>query len=229
MALTFPGPFPEPYTIPVLSAETEARVELKEALAAMRWLGHGGRYVDKIAINVVVVRYLNAVCSAFAAAACAAVGDRALRAALLDSVVEAFIEHAQRHLHGLGHEKIAANSDWQYLSRFIASTRDPVLRADWHTEYLQRVPKLFAELSAGNSGKLTEDDDPAIAARAESRRGTVNPRLSARGINVRRWAELAGVDRSVAYDYLKGESMPRQSTRQALAEALDLRPDELPE
>lgn len=227
MALTFPGSFPEPYTVPVLAAEAEARVELKAALAAMRWLG--GRYVDKIAVNVAVVRYLNAVCSAFASSACAAVGDRAMRAALLDSVVEDFIEHAQRHIHGLGHEKMTANRDWRYVGEFISLTRDPVLRADWHTEYLLRVPKLFAELSAGGSGEKTEEDDPVIAARAESRRGTVNPRLSARGINVQTWAQLAGVDRSVAYDYLKGASMPRNSTRQALAEALDLRPDELPE
>jgi transcriptional regulator with XRE-family HTH domain len=44
-----------------------------------------------------------------------------------------------------------------------------------------------------------------------------------------KWADRAGFDTSVIYDYLNGRSKPRPETRKAMAEALGVTAIELPE
>ena len=65
--------------------------------------------------------------------------------------------------------------------------------------------------------------------RAQARQAVVNPILQEKGMTASKWADRAGVDTSVVYDYLKGKSNPRPENRKALAEAIGLRAIELPE
>jgi transcriptional regulator with XRE-family HTH domain len=56
----------------------------------------------------------------------------------------------------------------------------------------------------------------------------VEPVLKLKGLSVPQWAEKAGVNQAVAYDYLNGKSDPRPANRKALAEALGLDAEDLP-
>jgi hypothetical protein len=182
-------------------------------------------------VEPLVIDYLNAVCGAFATEACRAVEERAMRASKLDEVVETFVGLAQKQLlFGIDHEKIRANIEWRDSDRFYRETRDQVITAPWHTEYLRRIPGLFAGLAEGSpADQPTEETDPRIRERADRRRGVVMALLGAKGCHVERWAQLAGVSRTVAFEYLSGKSEPRADSRQALAEALGIEPRELPD
>lgn len=237
MALQFPHGFPEPYTLPVIAAEAIARAELEAALQAVELrrlypTGYSATYyVQGHLVEPLVVDYLNAVCAAFASQACKAVEERAMRASTLDTAVENFVGLAQTQaLFGLNHEKIRSNIDWRDSDRFYRDTRDQVITAPWHTEYLGRIPGLFASLAEGSAAEQpTEETDQRIRERADRRRGVVMPLLGSKGCNVERWAQLAGVHRTVAFEYLSGRTEPRPDSRHALAEALGLEPHNLPD
>jgi hypothetical protein len=64
---------------------------------------------------------------------------------------------------------------------------------------------------------------------SEARKAFVMPCLAEKGLTRSRWADKTGVDPSVVYDYLNGKSHPRPENRKALAEALGLRANDLPE
>jgi hypothetical protein len=61
------------------------------------------------------------------------------------------------------------------------------------------------------------------------REAQLSPILKSKGFTPGGWATAAGLDPSVVYDYLAGKSNPRPSTRKTLAEALGMKPDDLPE
>jgi hypothetical protein len=65
--------------------------------------------------------------------------------------------------------------------------------------------------------------------RAESRKAFVQPYLEVKGMTASKWADKAGFDTSVIYDYLNGKSNPRPATRNAMAEALGVKASDLPE
>ena len=54
------------------------------------------------------------------------------------------------------------------------------------------------------------------------------PILQQKGYTKSKWASVAGVDPSVVYDYVNGNSNPTAESRKALAEAIELPVDELP-
>jgi hypothetical protein len=82
-----------------------------------------------------------------------------------------------------------------------------------------------AHRRAAGAGKHS----PATRERARVRAAKINPLLKKLGFSRLRWAERAGVNPSVAYGYMDGESMPRNENRKALAEAINCPLDEFPE
>lgn len=64
--------------------------------------------------------------------------------------------------------------------------------------------------------------------RGAERCSIITPILSNKGYSRSKWAAVAGVDPSVVYGYLTGDSNPRPESRKCLAEALGLSVDELP-
>lgn len=64
-------------------------------------------------------------------------------------------------------------------------------------------------------------------AKEKNRIAVVAPLLARKGLTKSSWADKAGVDPSVVYDYMAGKSSPRPANRNALAEVIGL--PELPE
>jgi hypothetical protein len=69
----------------------------------------------------------------------------------------------------------------------------------------------------------------ANSALSESRTHVIDPLLNKKGWSRRRWAERSGVDPSVTYGYMSGESTPNAESRQAIAESLGIAVSDLPE
>ncbi len=97
----------------------------------------------------------------------------------------------------------------------------------WINEGYRRL----ASFGGDKSSTLHAADRAAEAppSPADVRKAFVNPILLEKGMSPSRWANLAGVDPSVVYDYLSGKSDPRPDNRKVLAEVLGLKPSELPE
>jgi hypothetical protein len=227
MALERPPGFPEEEWIVVIAAEATARGELLNALEAIPFSRAAySTYVDSDQVKAAVIRYLIALMSAFAEAACGAVRARRLPAIALDTAVELFFDLALRQAYwGLEHEKIRAvikTSSFHDLPR--GDYRPKVFAAPWHARYLADVPDV---LNAVKAGQATPPIDQ-VAAKAGRRRIVLEPLLKAQGISAPQWADRAGVNQSVAYDYLNGKTDPRPPNRKALAEALGLDAEDLP-
>ena len=63
----------------------------------------------------------------------------------------------------------------------------------------------------------------------DKRKAVIDPLLEAKDWTPNKWATKAGLDPSVAYDYLAGKSNPRRENRRALAEALGLKYQDFPQ
>lgn len=88
----------------------------------------------------------------------------------------------------------------------------------------QRGMAALATIQAAKSGDQTKPKS-----RAQLRRDFVQPYLDAKALTASQWADKAGFDTSVIYDYLHGRSNPRPATRQAMAEVLGIPVSELPD
>jgi hypothetical protein len=73
------------------------------------------------------------------------------------------------------------------------------------------------------------DDEPRIAAFRAARQTVVMPILASKGWTRCKWATKAGVSKNSVYDYLDGERKLSVANRRALAEVLELKPDDLPD
>jgi hypothetical protein len=71
--------------------------------------------------------------------------------------------------------------------------------------------------------------DARVRQRSEARRRVIDPLLVRKAFSASLWPDKAGVDPSVALDYLNGISTPRPKNREALAEALGVKAPDLPE
>jgi hypothetical protein len=80
-----------------------------------------------------------------------------------------------------------------------------------------------------SSGKDARPASNAADTRGADRRAVLDPILRRKGYSRSKWANVAGVDPSVVYDYMKGDSNPNPESRKALAEAIELPVDELPQ
>jgi hypothetical protein len=105
------------------------------------------------------------------------------------------------------------------LPRSSSAPPDPITpvsgRMQWTAD-----PKLQPEKMMTSS--------PMPADRAGIRRAFVQPKLDDLGITPSGWAAKAGLHPSIVYDYLKGISKPRPQTVKDLAQALGVKPAELP-
>jgi len=79
------------------------------------------------------------------------------------------------------------------------------------------------------SSKAPTKDEAAIASLARKRCAVVDPILNAKGWTRGKWVTEAGVGKNSVYDYLSGERNLTKENRQAMADALDLSIEELPE
>jgi hypothetical protein len=72
-----------------------------------------------------------------------------------------------------------------------------------------------------------QDGDTAEA--AARRQKAVMPILQGKRWKRGRWATKSGVGKNCIYEYLDGTRNPNTENRQAMAEALGLKPEDLPE
>jgi len=220
MALDPPKGFPDSYWLPVVAAEARARTDLLTALDKSPWQAAGSqRYLHWDQIKAAVLTYVAQFVGVFADQACVAVGQGELSLAELDRTVEGFVDIALHHVYfGLNLPKVTATWTSRHTS-FAYEFRPVVMAQAWHRRYLAQVPLLFEAMSR---------PELALSQVSERRRAYVQPHLQRRGLTVSSWADAAGVDPSVAYDYLSGKSNPRPESRRALAEALGASPQDLP-
>jgi hypothetical protein len=230
MPLEFPaGPFgrpqfPEPYRLPVISAEASARLALQASLAPIPIAVIYSKHIDSSKVKPHVVRYVSTVVGTFAEQACLAVKDGRWNLVVLDATIEVFVDQALHQAYwGIANEKI--RTAWKDSSAFSLEIRPAVMAEQWHIDYLQRVPEL-AIRPAPVPTEVAIPDDQNV--RAERRRAAIEPLLKANGFSQAKWANIAGVDTSVVYDYMSGSSQPRPESRNALAGALDLKEPDLP-
>lgn len=223
MALARPRGFPDEFWLPVLGAEATARARLLAALDDVPWQHvRSARFLQWDLVKKGVGEYLTAVVEAFADQGCLAVRAGRFSAMKLDSAVEDFVERAMRHAYrGLGHEKI--QDTWHGRGTDIRELRTIVMKAPWHMRYLASL----AEVLAARGVSAPQASDP-VTTKAAQRRAVVERLLNAQGLSVPQWAVRAGVNQTVAYDYLSGKTDPRPSNRRALAEALNLQTEQLP-
>jgi ribosome-binding protein aMBF1 (putative translation factor) len=88
------------------------------------------------------------------------------------------------------------------------------------------IAKLQAAGGALNKESLEEPRGDSLA---EKRAKFILPLLRDKGMSRGKWATESGVDPSVVYDYLHGKSTLRPDSRKELADALGLKPSELPD
>jgi hypothetical protein len=105
------------------------------------------------------------------------------------------------------------------LARPDFTTKMAELVGEW-------VAKGYERLAEAQEGSVREADSGNSG--ATNTRTAINRLLSDKGLTPNRWAELAGVDPKVVYGYMDGKSNPRADSRKALAEAIGLKPSDLP-
>lgn len=108
-----------------------------------------------------------------------------------------------------------------FCARLDRRTLEKAPMAHEQPRFEPRVPTQRKEVEAGG-GEI-------IRARSERRGAVVMPILRSKSWKRCRWAARAGVSKNSVYDYLSGKRNLSVENRQALAEELGLKPDELPE
>jgi len=83
----------------------------------------------------------------------------------------------------------------------------------------------FEGLSDGTPGRGNSDSEE----RGAERRAFVMPKLASRGWTRGKWVAAAGVGKNCVYEYLRGVRQLGAENRRALAEALGVRVEDLPE
>lgn len=93
---------------------------------------------------------------------------------------------------------------------------------------VERVRKMLVRRGADTTPCATSHETTTTDSPSWRRRSVIEPLLQKRGLSPARWAKDAGLDPSVAYDYLKGRRCLRSSSRAALARVLGLPVDSVP-
>jgi hypothetical protein len=221
MALHRPDGFPEEYWLPVIAAEATSRNRLFSQLEKVP-SQFPFRNANWEGVKRVVTEYVSKVAAVFAAQACEAVRDRRLNAAALDASLEGFVDHAAYQAYDLHDEKVAEawTSSGHDFWDMKSDVWEEIRASAWYRQYLVDVPEIIQAFSTPEHGEKDSQ--------ARIRRALVEPRIAAKGWSIAQWATAAGVSQTVAYDYLNGKSEPRPENRTALANALDLEPQDLP-
>ncbi|HYL74712.1 MAG TPA: helix-turn-helix transcriptional regulator [Bryobacteraceae bacterium] len=126
-------------------------------------------------------------------------------------------------------ERLTVKWDAHERSSFMEDLKFQLVgkRSQWKAEALKRARRFNSQ------NQPSEEVPKTLAATGDSlavtRQAYILPLLQQKGMSKSKWATVAGVDPSVVYDYLAGESDPRPDNRKALAETLGLKPSDLPE
>jgi hypothetical protein len=132
-------------------------------------------------------------------------------------------------------ENIRRDAVAMILDRVMAP---PAMRdyeaAKRHSDRIEAIHRRSTELSVSpeppSIGGTSAPKVPANqAALATARRTVVMPILTARGWSRGKWGTKAGVGKNCVYEYLDGERRLSPPNRKAMAEALELKPEDLPE
>jgi hypothetical protein len=114
------------------------------------------------------------------------------------------------------------------LQRFFAAPRakelDDALFPTASPNTSERKPSTTAA-----EATEAEMDDPGQAKRARIRQAVVMPILDKKHWKRGRWASEAGVGKNSVYEYLDGKRSLTPENRKAMAEAIDLKAEDLPE
>jgi hypothetical protein len=93
-----------------------------------------------------------------------------------------------------------------------------------------RAPGDTAELTtAVQAGAVTVPIQNSQAVLATARKAAVLPILISKGWKRGKWATKAGVSKNSVYEYLEGKRALSDENRKAMAEVLELKPEELPD
>ena len=102
-------------------------------------------------------------------------------------------------------------------------------KAFWMAAALKASREAEQDRSRSDGIQTSTRDVAERTAKADRRAAIVGPLLRAKGLTPAQWAGLAGLDPSVAYDYLAGKSNPRPQSRTALAGVLKIPLHDLPQ
>jgi len=182
------------------------------------------RYLEWDDVKTAVAVYIITNVEAFANQAFLAVRAREFPATRLDPAVEQFADMIISHAYyDLNDDKI--RETWPRPGDDLhVETRQALREAPWYARYLDELHDVLKTLAADAAVNAPADSPEG---KGQRRRAIISPRLDLKGWSVPRWAKEAGVNQSVAYDYMSGKSDPHPGNRKALAIAVGL--EDLPD
>jgi hypothetical protein len=98
----------------------------------------------------------------------------------------------------------------------------------WHLKARAMKSGSQPEEQGDRVGSASRVAVPDASEHASRRQAVVNPILNSRGWTTNKWGTLAGVGKSCPYDYLSGKRKLTDPNRKALADVLELKPEDLP-
>jgi len=200
MALSFPPYFPKDFLDPVVAAESAAERQFRKADAEASG--------DHRCLRLAASQYVIALVLAFARQACAAV--RASKFSL--SAVGAFVDDFERRASVHAFYDLGLSRLWYRWEAFRDDVIPQIHQSPGWLEHLDDRARCADSSPAG------EEKD--IRDRAQRRAAVIEPLLKDRNLTKSKWADEAGVDPSVVYDYMAGKSNPRPENRRAMAGAI---------
>jgi hypothetical protein len=97
------------------------------------------------------------------------------------------------------------------------------------SESLSLEPGPANQRAGINARAVADAGEESVRERSERRYAVVTPILATKKWKRNRWATRAGVSKNCVYDYLNGKRDLSPENRQALAEELGLKPEDLPD
>lgn len=133
-----------------------------------------------------------------------------------------FVKALEYEMHGRIESLVS--SCWEWYRKRLNAALDEAHREEGASILVFPVPAI-AESSRVSSAI---PEPPEAESRSVARKSVVEPILIIKGWTRSRWASEAGVGKNCAYDYLDAKRNLSAENRRALAEVLDLRPEDLP-
>jgi lambda repressor-like predicted transcriptional regulator len=219
--MDYPSGFPEHLKPPVEQAMAEAEIRY---LGARRGYESENRY--ETYLPELIYAFIKKTFFVFARQARQAGEEGIWSVEQIRTAIDYYLRHLivdtffEKHPSPATHER-----QW-----FVDQTRSKLLASKEWVQH-QRGLASLAKSSSSKERPLSQRKSPASRPSdlADIRRAFVQPRLLEKGMSPSKWADRAGFDTSVIYDYLNGRSKPRPETRKAMAEALGVTAIELPE
>jgi gp16 family phage-associated protein len=231
--MEYPQGFPEHLKPPVDQAIAEAEVEfckakleLPKRMSVPVDLNVAGSIRPDFEVGKAIIRYVQKVFFAFAKQAREAGKQQVWNGEKIRKELDEFLRHL---IYVTYFEKDPAPTRGRYelceqgLTELIRNS------PEW-IKHQQKMASIAKRISSEGRGPNPRKSATRSAGDLTGiRRTFVQPRLQEKGMSASKWADRAGFDTSVVYDYLNGKSKPRPETRKAMAEALGVTATEVPE